>query len=51
MTKVALGPRMWVVAYVRGPKHEYVGTLLRTQAHSCVCNYGFRDIKNANFLQ
>ena len=31
MTKVALGPRMWVAACVRGPKHAYTGTLLRTQ--------------------
>ena len=31
MTKVALGPRMWVAACVRGPKHAYTDTLLHTQ--------------------
>ena len=32
MTKMALGPRTWAAAYVRGPKHVYVGTrLLCTQ--------------------
>ena len=30
MTKVALGLRMWVAAYVRKPKHAYVGTFLHT---------------------
>ena len=27
-TKVALGPRTWAAAYIRGPKHVYAGTLL-----------------------
>ena len=31
MTKEALGPCTWVAAYVCGPKHAYVGILLRTQ--------------------
>ena len=31
MTKVVLGLCMWVVAFVRKPKHEYVGTFLHTQ--------------------
>ena len=30
MTKVALDPRSWAVAYVCRPKHVYVGTLLHT---------------------
>ena len=30
-TKVALGPGMWVAAYIRGPKHVYAGTLLCMQ--------------------
>ena len=31
MTKVTLGPCTWVVAYVRWPKHGYIGTFLRAQ--------------------
>ena len=31
MTKVALDPRTWVAACVRGPKHAYAGTFLRMQ--------------------
>ena len=30
MTKVALDPRSWAVAYVCRPKHVYIGTLLHT---------------------
>ena len=31
MTKVTLGPCTWAVAYVRWPKHGYIGTFLRAQ--------------------
>ena len=31
MTKVALGPHKWAVAYIRVPKHAYTGTILCTQ--------------------
>ena len=42
MTKVALGPRTWVATYVRGPKHVYASTLLRTQL-------GFQKYKKGKF--
>ena len=31
MNKVALSPRTWAAACVRGPKHAYAGTFLHTQ--------------------
>ena len=42
MTKVALGPRMWAAACVHGPKHVYVGTLLRMQL-------GFQKYEKSKF--
>ena len=38
MTKVALGPRTWATAYVRGSKHAYTTRVLETK-------------KKASFLQ
>ena len=31
MNKVALSPRTWATACIRGPKHAYAGTFLHTQ--------------------
>jgi len=39
---VALSPRTWAAAYIRGPKHTYAGTLLRTQL-------GFQKHKKGKF--
>ena len=42
MTKEALFLCTWVVAYVCGPKHAYVGTLLRMQL-------GFQKYEKSKF--
>ena len=42
MTIVALGLRMWVMAYIRRPKHAYAGTLLCTKL-------GFQKYKKCKF--
>ena len=42
MTKEALFPCTWVVAYVCGPKHAYVGTFLGTKL-------GFQRHKKGKF--
>ena len=34
MTKVALGPRTWATAYVRGSKHAYATRVLETKKKS-----------------
>jgi len=42
MTKVAIGPHTWTVAFICGPKYAYAGTLLRTQL-------GFQRHKKCKF--
>ena len=42
MTKVAPNPQTWATACIRGPKHAYEGTLLRTQL-------GFQRHKKGKF--
>ena len=39
---MALGPRMWAAAYIRGLKHAYTGTLLHMQL-------GFQRHKKGKF--